>query len=203
VNNKHADFECERSRREPATKHDLQQLKKNIMSVLSDLQSAVAALQVASANETSAVLAAIADIASLPAQDAALVPLTTVINAVAASTQANADKLNAAVGVPGPAPTVTLSPILAVSLSVSANPGAKTVSLSGIGSNAPTPTLAVNVVSDDGGVVISMPSVTYTSPNSTGSLSFTPIAVGTANVTVTVSDGTGKVSQSFAVAVVA
>jgi hypothetical protein len=203
VNKPHADFERERLRREPATKHDLEQLRKIIMSVLSDLQKAVAALQVASANETSAVLAAIADIASLPAQDAALVPLTTVINSVAASTQANADKLNAAVGVPGPAPTVTLSPIPPVTISLAANLGSATVSLSGIGSTAPSPSISVSVVSDDNGAVISTPSVTYTSPNSTGSLSFTPIAVGTANVTVTVSDGTGKVSQSFAVAVVA
>lgn len=176
--------------------------QEHTLSVLSDLQSAVAALQVASANENSAVLAAIADIASLPTQDAALVPLTTAINAVAASTQANADKLNAAVGVPGPTgSTVSLDRISTVSLSLASNPGAATVSLSGIGSTATSPTLSVIVVSDDNGAVISAPAIGYTSPDATGSVRFTPLAVGSANVTVTVSDGSGKVSQSFVVTV--
>jgi hypothetical protein len=90
--------------------HELRHLKQQqeqTMSVLSDLQASVASLQTASANETSAVLAAIADINSLPASDAALVPLTSAITAVAASTQANADALNKAVGaVTGPPATI-------------------------------------------------------------------------------------------------
>jgi peptidoglycan hydrolase CwlO-like protein len=87
-----------------ATKHDLKESEHKIMSVLSDLQDSVTALQTASANENSAVLAAIADIQSLPASDAALVPLTSAISAVAKSTQANADSLNAAIAAPAPAP---------------------------------------------------------------------------------------------------
>lgn len=79
------------------------------MSVLSDLQDSVAALQTASSNENSAVLAAIADIQSLPASDAALVPLTATISSIAKSTQANADSLNAAIA---PAtPPVTTPPV--------------------------------------------------------------------------------------------
>lgn len=76
------------------------------MSVLSDLQASVAALQTAQANEQSAVLSAIADINTLPASDAALVPLTAAITTVAAAVQKSADDLNAAVAaVTPPAPT--------------------------------------------------------------------------------------------------
>lgn len=87
----------------------IERLELIIMSALSDLQTAVANLQAASANENSAVIAAIADIQSLPAADAALVPLTATIVQVAASTQGNADALNAAIApavVPTPAPAV-------------------------------------------------------------------------------------------------
>ena len=68
------------------------------MSVLSDLQDSVATLTTNVAAETSAVQAAIADINSLPASDAALVPLTAAITAAATQMQTNAAALLAAVG---------------------------------------------------------------------------------------------------------
>ena len=173
------------------------------MSVLGDLQSAVAALQTASANESSAVLAAIADINSLPASDAQLVPLTTAINAVAVSTQANADKLNAAVGavVGPPVTSPAIAAIPALTISLAAAPGVATVPLSGITSTAPSPSISVVAVASDNGAVISTPALVYTSPAATGSLTFTPVAVGTATVTVTVSDGVGSATQTFVVTV--
>lgn len=203
VKKHHTDSEREGSHREPVTKHDLEKLKEIIMSVLSDLQAAVATLQTASANENSAVLAAIADINSLPASDAQLVPLTTAINAVAVATQANADKLNAAVGavIAPPALSPTIAVISPVAISLAAAPGLASVGLSGISSTAPAPSISVSVVSSDNGAVISPPSVSYTSPNTTGSLTFTPVTVGTATVTVTVNDGVGTAAQTFVVTV--
>lgn len=86
------------------------------MSVLSDLQTAVATLTANTATETSAVLSAIADINSLPASDAALVPLTTAITAAATQMQTNAAALLAAVGSgtvtpPATAPVITTQPV--------------------------------------------------------------------------------------------
>jgi hypothetical protein len=181
--------------------HHLKKESERIMSVLSDLQNAVAALQTANANETSAVLSAIADINSLPASDAALVPLTAAITAVALSTQANADKLNAAVGASKPATSPTLASIAPVAIVLATAPGLATVALTGITSTAPTPTITVLAVSSDAGAVISPPAVVYTTPAPTGSVTFTPVAVGTATVTVTVNDTVASVTQTFVVTV--
>jgi hypothetical protein len=72
------------------------------------------------------------------------------------------------------------------------NAGLQTVGLSGIGSGAPneTQTLVITASSSNTGL-IPTPAVSYTSPNPTGSLSFTPVAAqsGTATITVTVNDG--------------
>src|SRR5882672_9639173 len=89
--------------------HDLLVIERHIMSALSDLQDAVANLQTVASVEGSQVLAAIADINSLPATDAALVPLTAAISAVATQLQSNADQLKAAIGTP-PTPTPTPTP---------------------------------------------------------------------------------------------
>jgi hypothetical protein len=102
--------EWHKSHSQLATKHDLEKLEKIIMSALSDLQAAVTALQTSVANESSAVLAAIADIKSLPASDAALVPLTSAIASAATTTQANADSLNAAIAPATPTPTPAPAP---------------------------------------------------------------------------------------------
>lgn len=172
-----------------------------IMSVLSDIQAATAAVQTSVANETSAVLAAIADIQSLPASDAALVPLTAALNAAAVQIQSNADALNKAVGaiVGPPATSPTLDAIAALSAPLAAGPA--TVSLTGITSTAPSPAISIAATESSGGTVIATPVVSYTTPASTGTLAITPVAAGISTVTVTVSDGVGSVTQSFVVTV--
>jgi len=83
------------------------------------------------------------------------------------------------------------------------NAGVQTVPLSGItaGPNESQP-LTVTAVSTDTNL-IPHPGVTYTSPNPTGSLSFTPVLDqwGVATVDVTVSDGFSQTSRSFQVIV--
>lgn len=70
--------------------------------------------------------------------------------------------------------------------------GPHVVNLSGIGTGAAneTQTLVVTATSDNTGLIPN-PTVTYTSPNATGSLTYTPAANqgGSATITVTVSDG--------------
>jgi hypothetical protein len=92
-------------------------------------------------------------------------------------------------------------------LTINQNAGQQTVNLGGIssGSASEIQTLTVTAVSDNT-ALIPTPLVTYTSPNATGTLKFTPVAnnSGTANITVTVNDGQAQnntVSQSFIVTV--
>lgn len=101
--------------------------------------------------------------------------------------------------------TPTLAPPGNLSLPV--NPGAQTVSLSGIGSGATneSQSLVVTASSSNTGL-IPHPQVSYVSPSSTGSLSFTPVpnATGSATVTVTVNDGqsvNNVLSRTFVVTV--
>jgi hypothetical protein len=81
------------------------------------------------------------------------------------------------------------------------------VNLTGISSGAANEvqTLSVSAVSSNPGL-IPHPTVTYTSPNTSGSLSFTPVALanGVATITVTVNDGGSSnnvVTRSFTVTV--
>lgn len=83
----------------------------------------------------------------------------------------------------------------------------QSVSLSGIATGAAneTQTLAVTASSSNTGLIPN-PTVTYTSPNATGSLAFTPVANanGTATITVTVNDGQSQnntVTRTFTVTV--
>lgn len=83
----------------------------------------------------------------------------------------------------------------------------QTVPLSGIGTGAPneTQTLSVSATSSNPSLIPN-PTVTYTSANPTGSLSFTPLpnANGTSSITVTVNDGgttNGTFSRAFIVTV--
>ncbi len=96
------------------------------------------------------------------------------------------------------------------------NSGQLTVNLAGItaggpagASNPESQTLAVTVFSNNTGL-IPTPLVNYTSPNSTGTLTFTPVAgqFGTATITVTVTDnggtangGVNSTQQQFTVTV--
>jgi hypothetical protein len=107
---------------------------------------------------------------------------------------------------------VTVNPVPTLNvisnLSVAENAKTQTVNLSGISSGATNQSLALTVAASSSNMsLIGTPTITYTSPNSTGSLTFVPVAnaTGTSTITVTViNGGTGsnQVSQSFTVTVV-
>jgi PKD-like domain/Concanavalin A-like lectin/glucanases superfamily/FG-GAP-like repeat/IPT/TIG domain/Secretion system C-terminal sorting domain len=87
------------------------------------------------------------------------------------------------------------------------NPGGQSVGLSGIGTGAgnETQTLAVTASSNNTALVSTV-NVVYTSPNSTGTLTYTPVtnATGTATITVTVNDGASNnntITRTFVVTV--
>src|ERR1041385_6764894 len=92
-------------------------------------------------------------------------------------------------------------------VSINENSGLRTVNLSGItsGSVNENDTLTITASSSNPGLIPD-PTVNYTSPNTTGSLSFTPVtdAFGTAVITVTVNDNQPSnniVTRTFTVAV--
>jgi len=110
--------------------------------------------------------------------------------------------------------TVTVTPVNDVptltsiaNIAVEQNSGLRTVNLSGIGTGAANEvqTLIVSATSSNP-ALIPNPTVNYTSPNATGSLSFTPAVNGTgsATITVTVNDGqaaNSTVTRTFTVTV--
>ena len=105
--------------------------------------------------------------------------------------------------------SVNDTPTLAAisSVSIAENAAAQTVNLTGIGTGAAneSDTLVVTASSSNSGLIPN-PTVTYSSPNSTGSLNFTPTtdASGTATITVTVNDGqsaNSTFSRTFTVSV--
>ena len=99
----------------------------------------------------------------------------------------------------------TLNPLAAVTINEGAGP--QTVNLSGISSGATNEAQTLSITaSSSNPALIPTPTVNYTSPNSTGSISFNPVAFafGSATVTVTVNDGGASnnvVSRSFVVTV--
>jgi len=111
--------------------------------------------------------------------------------------------------IPMNVPIVNQTPTLNAinNLAMNENAGLQTVSLSGITSGAinENQTLTVTAVSSNTGLIPN-PTVNYTSANSTGSLTFTPVVnkTGTATVTVTVKDGgtsNNIVTRTFTVTV--
>lgn len=110
--------------------------------------------------------------------------------------------------------TVTVTPVNDVptlnalsGVTINENDGLQTVSLSGITSGAAneSQTLSVTATSSNP-ALIPNPTVNYTSPNATGSLTFTPVpyGFGSATITVTVNDGgtsNNIVTRTFAVTV--
>jgi hypothetical protein len=92
-------------------------------------------------------------------------------------------------------------------LTVNQNSGVQAVNLTGITSGASNETQTLTVTANSSNpALIPTPTISYTSPNSTGSLSFTPVtnAYGTASITVSVNDGGASnniVSRSFNVTV--
>jgi len=99
----------------------------------------------------------------------------------------------------------TLAPI--GNLSIDENAGPQTVSLTGITSGASNEVQRLRVTATSGQPsIISNPTISYTSPNTTGTLTFAPLtnANGTVTITVTVDDGQAQnniFSQSFSVEV--
>ena len=95
-----------------------------------------------------------------------------------------------------PAPHVNQAPTInsiADPAPIPPNSGQQTVNLTGIGAGAgETQNLFITAVSDNPSL-IPTPTVSYTSPNATGSLTYTPApgAQGTATITVTVKDDGG------------
>jgi len=92
-------------------------------------------------------------------------------------------------------------------LTVLENSGPQTVALAGITSGSPTENQTLTVVAASSNpALIPVPTVNYTSPNTNGTLLFTPVlnAVGTTTITVTINDGgdtNNLVTQSFTVTV--
>lgn len=84
----------------------------------------------------------------------------------------------------------TLNPI--ADMTVNENAGLQTVALSGIGSGAPNEAQNLLVTATSGSpAIVPNPSVIYSTPNTMGTLKFTPVAnaSGSALITVTVNDG--------------
>ena len=106
--------------------------------------------------------------------------------------------------------TVTVNPVndpptlnALSDLSLPADAGAQTVSLSGIGSGAANENQALTIsATSSNPELVSNPAVSYISGSATGTLSFTPVpaAAGTAAITVTVFDGqtqNNSISRTF------
>src|SRR5207248_6693257 len=83
-------------------------------------------------------------------------------------------------------------------LTINENAARQTISLSGIGSGAANEaqTLVVTASSSNPGLIPN-PMVTYTSPNTTGSIAFTPVAFGFGSATITVSVNDGGASNNI------
>jgi hypothetical protein len=82
-------------------------------------------------------------------------------------------------------------------VTINEDAGAQTVSLSGITTGAANEaqTLTISATSSNPGL-IPTPVVSYSSPNATGSLNFTPVANGSGSVTITVTSMTGRHSTT-------
>jgi hypothetical protein len=111
------------------------------------------------------------------------------VTAYDASGRESAYSSEVSYAVPEPNQPPSIDPIADVT--IGENAGLQTIVLSGIrpGSTSGSETLNVTATSSNPGLIAN-PAVNYTSPNSTGSLSFTPAGsgIGTATITVTVSD---------------
>jgi hypothetical protein len=96
----------------------------------------------------------------------------------------------------------TLNPLS--DFTINSGAGLQTVTLGGITAGAPNEfqILTITAISSNLGV-IPVPTINYTSPNTTGTLTFTPVAAahGSSTITVTVSDGQLTTNRSFTVTV--
>jgi hypothetical protein len=88
-------------------------------------------------------------------------------------------------------------------VTVAEDSGAQSIALTGISAGPGEDQLVVIAATSSNPDVVSDPTVNYASPNTTGSLTFTPVAnaSGTAGITVTVTAGTGTAVRTFTVSV--
>ena len=84
------------------------------------------------------------------------------------------------------------------------NAGQQTVNLAGITDGGEGQTLTIAATSNNH-TLLADPTITYTSPQPTGTLTYTPVAnqVGSATITVTVGDGQNTIVRTFTVLVIA
>ena len=116
------------------------------------------------------------------------VTITVTVNDGGASNNVVSRTFNVRVNPVNQQPTLTAP----ADVAVNANSGLQTVPLSGITSGASNEVQTLTVAATSGNLsVVPNPAVQYTSPATTGSLTFTPVhnAVGSAVITVTVNDG--------------
>jgi hypothetical protein len=85
---------------------------------------------------------------------------------------------------------------------IAQNAGQQAINLSGISTGGEAQTLVITATSNNTGLIPN-PTVAYTSPNATGTLTYTPVAGqhGTATVTATVNDGLNTATRTFTVTV--
>lgn len=129
--------------------------------------------------------------------------ITVTVNDGAASNNIVSRTFNVTVNPVNQAPTLNAL----ANVSINENAGTQTVNLAGISSGATNEnqTLTVTATSSNPSLIPN-PTVNYTSPNTTGSISFAPVAFGfgSSTITVTVNDGgasNGVVSRTFTVTV--
>src|SRR5260370_40244567 len=112
-------------------------------------------------------------------------------------------EVSGSVALPNQPPTLNaISPV-----TINEGAGTQTVNLSGITSGATNENQTLTVTATSGNTsLIPNPTVNYTSPNTTGTLTFAPVAYqsGTSTITVTVNDGAASnniVTRTFTVTV--
>lgn len=175
-----------------ATKHDLKELEKNIMSKLKDLGPTLGNVL----DMLGLILTEVTDLEAnltnvdLPSDaETNLAKLTSLVPAI--------QKVLAPAA--GTTDIVTIDAIANQTAAVGA--GASTVALTGIGSSVKGATLTATVVSSDTTIVPSPTVALDAAPATTGTVTFTPGVAGVATLTVTVSDGTAQAVKLFTVTV--
>jgi hypothetical protein len=188
-----------------ATKQDLKEMEKRLMAnqvknqteliaELDRMRTQTEKVRVEQSKRFDDVLRTIAELNAIIAAGPLLAGVAEKQLALAESLQAFDDVVLDPVG----SPTIDLIPDTTVAQDSADN----TISLGGIAPGTPGGSVSIEAVSSDPAIVPN-PTVTYTSPNSTGSLSLSPVpgASGGVTITVTVSDGSKTAERVFAVTV--
>jgi len=130
--------------------------------------------------------------------------ITVTVNDGAASNNIVSQTFTVTVNAVNQAPTLNAI----ANLAIAQNTNQQTVALSGITSGAPNEIQTLKVTATSSNPNLIKPTVSYTSPNTTGAITFKPArnSYGVATITVTVNDGgtsNNVVSKSFTVTVLA